>query len=63
MDASSMPDKMAPNRLFINPHWSYRGYSSLDTWRQILRKIGFEIHEEPYHLAGEQYRIFVCIKP
>ena len=43
-------------------HWSM-GLYSLGTWKQVLRETGFQVHEEQYNLDGEDYTMFVCIKP
>lgn len=42
-------------------HWRL-GIFSLDTWRQVLRETGFEVHEEQYYSEKDTYTVFVCIK-
>jgi hypothetical protein len=42
-------------------HWTM-GIFSLDTWRKVLREMGFEIHEGQYHPGGDAYTVFTCVK-
>ncbi len=42
-------------------HWTM-GIFSLDTWRQVLLELGFQVHEEPFSLGEDQYRVFACVK-
>lgn len=42
-------------------HWKL-GIFSLDTWREVLRWTGFEVHEQQYDLDGENYMTFACVK-
>jgi SAM-dependent methyltransferase len=42
-------------------HWTM-GLFSLDTWRRVLREAGFEVQEERYNTAEEEYTVFACIK-
>lgn len=43
-------------------HWTL-GIFSLDTWRDVLRETGFEVHEECYSTGDDEYRVFACVKP
>jgi len=43
-------------------HWRM-GIFSLDTWRQVLRETGFEVHEGRYHPGEDEYTVFTCVKP
>jgi len=38
------------------------GLFSLDTWRQVLRETGFEVHEGRYNAGEDQYTAFACVK-
>ncbi len=38
------------------------GMFSLDTWRQVLRETGFEVHEGRYSPGGDEYTVFACVK-
>jgi SAM-dependent methyltransferase len=42
-------------------HWTL-GIFSLDTWRQVLRQTGFELHESQYELDGDRYTTFACVR-
>lgn len=44
-------------------HWTM-GIFSLDTWRQVLRETGFDVHEGRYkHNPGEdEFTVFTCVK-
>lgn len=42
-------------------HWTL-GIFDLDTWRRVLHKIGFEVHEGEYSADGDDYRLFICVK-
>jgi SAM-dependent methyltransferase len=42
-------------------HWTL-GIFSLDTWRQVLRRTGFELHESQYELDGDSYTTFACAR-
>lgn len=42
-------------------HWTM-GIFSLDTWRQVLRETGFEVHQGQYSQAGDRYTVFTCVK-
>jgi SAM-dependent methyltransferase len=42
-------------------HWTL-GLFPLATWRRVLGECGLEVHEEGYELAGDEYRVFVCVK-
>jgi len=42
-------------------HWIL-GIFSLDTWRQVLRDTGFEIHEGRYNPGEDEYTVFACVK-
>lgn len=39
------------------------GIFPLETWRAVLRRIGFEVHEGRYGEAGETYTVFACVRP
>ncbi len=41
----------------------YLGLFPLETWRKLLREVGFEIHEEKYSEDGKVFIEFVCIRP
>lgn len=41
----------------------YLGLFHLDTWRKLLRVVGFEVHEEKYSEDGKDFVEFVCIRP
>ncbi|HNY72461.1 MAG TPA: class I SAM-dependent methyltransferase [Syntrophales bacterium] len=43
-------------------HWTM-GIFSLDTWRQVLREAGFEVHEGRYDTGEDEYTVFTCVKP
>ena len=43
-------------------HWTM-GVFSLDTWRQVLRDTGFQVHEGPYRPGDDEYAVFACVKP
>ena len=36
---------------------------SIQVWRELLKKTGFEIHEEKYSESNNDYVQFACIKP
>jgi ubiquinone/menaquinone biosynthesis C-methylase UbiE len=38
------------------------GILSLDTWRQVLRETGFEMHEGRYQAGEDEYTVFACVK-
>ncbi|MDH4044872.1 MAG: class I SAM-dependent methyltransferase [Gemmatimonadota bacterium] len=42
-------------------HWTM-GIFSLDTWRQVLRETGFELHEGLYSPGEDEYAVFACVK-
>lgn len=42
-------------------HWTL-GIFALDTWREVLREVGFEVYEGRYHLGEEGYTVFTCVK-
>lgn len=42
-------------------HWTL-GLFSLDTWRQVLRDTGFEVHEGLYSSGEDEYTVFACVK-
>lgn len=42
-------------------HW-LMGLFPLDTWRRVLREIGFALHEVPYRLGDETYTVFACVR-
>jgi len=42
-------------------HWTM-GIFSLDTWRQVLRETGFEVHEGRYNPGEDAYTVFACVK-
>jgi SAM-dependent methyltransferase len=42
-------------------HWTM-GIFSLDTWRQILRETGFQVHEGLYRPGEDEYTVFACVK-
>ena len=39
------------------------GVFSLDTWREVLRDTGFEVHEGRYNPGDDEYAVFACVKP
>lgn len=39
------------------------GIFSLETWREVLGKIGFETHEERYRSTEDEHTIFACVRP
>jgi hypothetical protein len=39
------------------------GLFSLDTWRDVLRETGFEVHEGRYTSGEDEYAVFACVKP
>lgn len=45
-------------------HWTL-GIFPLDTWRQVLRDTGFEVHEGLYDPEGDGkgFTVFTCVKP
>lgn len=38
------------------------GIFSMDTWRRVLREMGFETHEERYGSGEDEYFVFACVK-
>jgi SAM-dependent methyltransferase len=42
-------------------HWTL-GIFPLETWRQVLRETGFEVHEGRYSPGEDEYTVFACIK-
>lgn len=42
-------------------HWTM-GMFSLDTWRQVLRDMGFEVHDGLYSSGEDEYAVFACVK-
>ncbi len=42
-------------------HWTL-GIFPIDTWRTVLRKTGFDIHEDRYILGDDEYTMFACVK-
>ncbi len=49
-------------RLRIETDHSTLGIFSLDTWRQVLRDTGFELHEGRYNPGDDEYTVFACVK-
>ncbi len=43
-------------------HWTL-GLFALDTWREVLRETGFEVHESRYIAGDDAYTTFACVKP
>lgn len=43
-------------------HWTM-GIFSLDTWRNVLRDMGFQVNEGLYSQGEDEYRVFACVKP
>lgn len=41
-------------------HWTM-GLFPLDTWRAVLRAVGFEVHEGRYHAGEDEYTVFACV--
>ncbi|MBN2380815.1 class I SAM-dependent methyltransferase [candidate division WOR-3 bacterium] len=39
------------------------GLFTIETWREKLKKAGFEIQERDGVYEGESYRTFICVKP
>jgi len=39
------------------------GLFSLDVWRETLKEVGFEIHQEAYSEGGKEYATLACLKP
>ena len=42
-------------------HWTM-GIFSLETWRQVLRETGFQVHEGQYRSGEDEYTVFACVK-
>jgi SAM-dependent methyltransferase len=42
-------------------HWTM-GIFSVDTWRSVLRKTGFAVHEGTYRAGGDDYTVFTCVR-
>lgn len=42
-------------------HWTL-GIFSLDTWREVLRDIGFEVHQGRYDPGEDRYTVLACAK-
>jgi len=42
-------------------HWTM-GIFSLDTWRDVLRETGFEVHEGRYNPGRDEYTVFACVR-
>jgi hypothetical protein len=42
-------------------HWTM-GLFSLDIWRQVLGRTGFQVHEESYRMGEDDYTVFACVK-
>lgn len=42
-------------------HWTM-GIFSRDTWKDVLRETGFEVHEGRYLPGEEEYTVFACVK-
>lgn len=42
-------------------YWTM-GIFSLDTWRQVLRETGFEVHEGRYNPGEDEYTVFTCVR-
>lgn len=42
-------------------HWTL-GIFSVDTWREVLRNTGFEVHEGWYDPGEDRYTVFTCVK-
>ncbi len=38
------------------------GIYSLDTWKDVLQNLGFEVHKSRFNLDGDTYTVFACIK-
>ena len=49
-------------RLRIETEQWTMGIFSLDTWRQVLRETGFEVHEGRYKPGEDEYTVFTCVK-
>ena len=49
-------------RLRIETDHCTLGIFSLDTWRQVLRDTGFELHEGRYSPGEGEYPAFTCVK-
>ena len=49
-------------RLRIETDSCTLGIFSLDTWRQVLRDTGFELHEGRYSPGDDEYPDFTCVK-
>lgn len=39
------------------------GLFSLDTWRGLLKRVGFEVNEQLVHLSDTELTVFTCVKP
>jgi SAM-dependent methyltransferase len=39
------------------------GLFSIEIWRQLLKKVGFEIRENNYMQDDKEYSVFICVKP
>ncbi len=42
-------------------HWTM-GLFSLETWRQVLREAGFEVHESACRVGDDEYTVFAGVK-
>jgi SAM-dependent methyltransferase len=42
-------------------HWTM-GIFSLDTWIDVLRETGFQVHEGLYSPGEDEYTVFTCVK-
>lgn len=42
-------------------HWTL-GLFPLDSWRDLLREMGFVVQEVPYNAGDDEYTTFVCVK-
>ena len=43
-------------------HWRM-GLYALDTWKQVLRETGFQVHEKRYRADDDEYVMFACVRP
>ncbi len=50
-------------RLRVEQDLHRLGLFPIETWRRLLREVGFEIHEALNEWDGKEYTQFVCVKP
>ncbi|RJP15295.1 MAG: hypothetical protein C4520_20385 [Candidatus Abyssobacteria bacterium SURF_5] len=50
-------------RLRIEHDLHRGGLFSLETWRNLLRETGFELHEQIRRIGDQELPIFICLKP